>query len=201
MKSKTRELERVLQIVSRTRHNKGQDINNALLTCSKRSLCNRATCKCFSFSPCKHCVRGSVILRSSSSASYSWCALLSSRDASICLMVAMMRLASSVRSVFSAATRRTWFCKVSERAAKSYTRSAHEHRLASSGSYLGFSRLALAVRDAYLIEKRVQLPNDGRHLLLQVAGVHLGCRVLSRSEAGARARCLGLGLNLGPGEQ
>lgn len=72
-----------------------------LFTCSNLSLCNRAIVLYFSLSPERQRVKGTVTLRDCSSKSYVPFGFWFSREASICLIVLMIRCASSVSSFFS----------------------------------------------------------------------------------------------------
>lgn len=74
----------------------------------------------------------------------------------------MIRWASSVKSFFSAATSRTWLCRVSESAENNYQKSdAIRSRLRFVYvTCLRFSTLPLMVRNSYLIEETVKLPDD-----------------------------------------
>ena len=84
-------------------------------------------------------------------------------------MVVITVCASSIRSFFSAVTRRSWLFSVSERAANSY-RNTREY--ASGGwqkgpgrTHLGLAVFPIMIGYSYLIKQPVELVDDGVHLL------------------------------------
>ena len=103
----------------------------------------------------------------------------SSSEACICLMASIRPWASSANECFSSVTCCSWPCSVAERAENSWRRLAvrsgrRRVRVRVRAGYLCFARVALMAGNANVVEEGVQLADDGRDLLGEVARVHCG---------------------------
>jgi hypothetical protein len=168
---KTREPLRVLQQVSAAGK---QGRSNVLRTCSKRSRCSLLTVAYLSLRARTQRVRGYETCRSSRDFDRGL-GLPSSSEACICLMASIKPWASSAKACFSSVTCCSWPCSVAERAENSWGQLAvRSGRRQVRAGYLCFARVALMAGNANIVEEGVQLADDGRDLLGEVARVHGG---------------------------
>lgn len=98
------------------------------------------------------------------------------------------------------ATILSWLCSVSDSAEKSYQAEAGGQFLplamrqscTKAFSHLGLARIPLMAGHTNLVKVGVQLVDDGRDLLREVAGIHVGRPCPARCRGGMRKRSANL---------